>query len=543
MFPRSSREPEIGSRPRRAARAGAPIPSRRPRAGGQVVERRADERVTGVAPLGEGGEHEPVGRVGGKVLGRVHRDVGATVEDRLLHLLHEHAGAADAVDRRRRRAGRRWSARSRARPRRRGAGRSGRPASAPARSTSGDTQRSARHAVPVSPTLARGAGRRRAAWTVGVGGGAARVPTDEAARRREEGGERVGVELAPSGARRVLQAHGRLVQQLVDEPARHGVEPGALVGTEVDRHDRSPPAAAPRHARAARLTIGATSRAMLSNRNRSSSSLMMTRTLPISARRCCSDSSPTAFRSSMSRSVHAEHLPDAGVDVARHGDVDDEQRAPVAATHHLFHVGALDERARCTRGREQHVARDERVEDVVERHRTTTRRAPRAPDRGSACGWRRRSRPRPRHGARLPCPRRRRPRRARARAGRRASRAARPRARPPPTRPTPRDGRCRSRVRARLPTSIAWRNVRESSGPAVPSCSAASPRLADLPEDLVLADDHRVEPRGDAEEVRHRGVVVERVQQLGEGVGVDARGVGEEVADVSTPAWNSVVRA
>ena len=28
-------------------------------------------------------------------------------------------------------------------------------------------------------------------------------------------------------------------------------------------------------------------------------------------------------------------------------------------------------------------------------------------------------------------------------------------------------------VRARLPTSMAWRNVRESSGPTVPSASAA----------------------------------------------------------------------
>ena len=58
------------------------------------------------------------------------------------------------------------------------------------------------------------------------------------------------------------------------------------------------------------------------------------------------------------------------------------------------------------------------------------------------------------------------------------------------------------------------------------------PRLADLAEDLALADDHRVESGGHAEEVRDRSVLVVRVEQVGELVGVHARLVGEEVADV-----------
>ena len=58
------------------------------------------------------------------------------------------------------------------------------------------------------------------------------------------------------------------------------------------------------------------------------------------------------------------------------------------------------------------------------------------------------------------------------------------------------------------------------------------PRLAHLAEDLALADDHRVEAGGDAEEVRDRGVVVVRVDEVGELVGIDARHVGEEVAHV-----------
>ena len=98
MLPRSSPNPRSGRsagelRPP-AHRAGADAG-----AGRQVDERAADERVAGVAALGEGGEHEAGGRPGGQVLGRVHGDVGAPVEDVLLHLLHEHAGAAHRVDR------------------------------------------------------------------------------------------------------------------------------------------------------------------------------------------------------------------------------------------------------------------------------------------------------------------------------------------------------------------------------------------------------------------------------------------------------------
>ena len=90
----------------------------------------------------------------------------------------------------------------------------------------------------------------------------------------------------------------------------------------------------------------------------------------------------------------------------------------------------------------------------------------------AACGWRRRSRRRPRPRARSPSSRRRRPRRARGPAGPRASRAVR---RPPRPRPTGPDTAWRPMpvsVRARLPTSTAWRNVRDRNWPTEPSRSA-----------------------------------------------------------------------
>ena len=92
-----ARELEVGPE-RSELRAATDRSRRHERARGEPVERAADQRVARVGALGDRGEHEP--RVGGRreILGRVHRDVGATVEDGLLDLFHEHAGAAEPVD-------------------------------------------------------------------------------------------------------------------------------------------------------------------------------------------------------------------------------------------------------------------------------------------------------------------------------------------------------------------------------------------------------------------------------------------------------------
>ena len=91
------REAEIGPRVRElrapAHRAGADHA-----AVGHVRESGADQRVTRVGPFGDRREDQPVGGGRGQVLGRVHGDVGATVEHGLLHFLHEHTLSADAVD-------------------------------------------------------------------------------------------------------------------------------------------------------------------------------------------------------------------------------------------------------------------------------------------------------------------------------------------------------------------------------------------------------------------------------------------------------------
>ena len=66
---------------------------------GERGEVGSDEGVARIPALAERGEHESVSGRGRQILGRVHGQVGSSVEHGALHLLDEHALAADLVER------------------------------------------------------------------------------------------------------------------------------------------------------------------------------------------------------------------------------------------------------------------------------------------------------------------------------------------------------------------------------------------------------------------------------------------------------------
>ena len=93
-------EREVGTERRRAGPAGGPSrwPRSRPapaRRGDGRRGRRGDRRARARPPAPDRRRWSD-----GQVLGRVHREVGPAVEHGLLHLLHEHALAAEGADRR-----------------------------------------------------------------------------------------------------------------------------------------------------------------------------------------------------------------------------------------------------------------------------------------------------------------------------------------------------------------------------------------------------------------------------------------------------------
>ena len=177
MLPRSSANVRSGRRSASWARRRTE-PVRPARPSGSAASERPDERVARVGPLGDGAEHEPVGRSAtGRSFAECTARSASPRSTASCTSFDEHAGAADARGSGRRLDGRRWSWTTTTS--------TGTPSSA--------TTRSACSRASALP--ARRDAQRRPA-------GISRRSAARRAGRDEELGERVGVELAAAPCRR-----------------------------------------------------------------------------------------------------------------------------------------------------------------------------------------------------------------------------------------------------------------------------------------------------------------------------------------------------
>ena len=222
---------------------------------------------------------------------------------------------------------------------------------------------------------------------------------------------------------------------------------------------------------------------------------------------------------------------DARVDVARQRHVDDQQRPARAARHHHLDGRPFDQHLRrCGRG-QQHVGVDQCVGDLVERDHLGTQPRGRVLGMGArAIGDpdvldTARTQRRRESGTHLPGADHEHLRTVEHAEvlSRDGDRGRRDRHRVSGdaglgSDPLPRLNRVPEQTRELWRRALAHRGL---------------PRLAHLAEDLALAHDHRVEAGGDREEVRDRGFVVIRVEQVGEVLGRGARVARQERAHVA----------
>ena len=87
-------------------------------------------------------------------------------------------------------------------------------------------------------------------------------------------------------------------------------------------------------------------------------------------------------------------------------------------------------------------------------------------------------------------------------------------------------------VRARLPTSTAWRNSKLSPARGRALALGPLPRHSHLPENLAFAEHGRVDTRGHREQMTGGDVVVEGIEVVGERLGRRMGQVAQEVAYV-----------
>ena len=157
----------------------------------------AAERVAGILARQVRADGETVGVRRGHVLRRVHGGVDPAVEQRLLELLDEDAALTDLAER-----------------------------AAPV-AVAGGRDRDERDLAPRAAELVGRERRLRQREPA-----AARADADEHQRRRvveaEQVPQRLGVAAAVRAGRGLLQAHGRQVQQLVDDPSGDRLDLGLL---------------------------------------------------------------------------------------------------------------------------------------------------------------------------------------------------------------------------------------------------------------------------------------------------------------------------
>ena len=308
------------------------------RADRQVVERRADEHVTRIAALGNGREHEPLGRDRRKVFRGVLRQVGLSVEHRELHLLDEHAGAAELVDRD---VGPLISAGLHDHELDVAAEQLGHALGLPARQRA--PSRREAHQVSWS---ARGSGRSNSSASS------------------------VGVELSASGAGGVLDPNRGFVQQLVDDTLGDRLDQLACC-----RVEGTEPRPVPVELAGTQL-FGARAKR---NDQRRDLPRRPVQAVAVELRgdevAHLADLLPALREGVLAHraqvvdveQVDTEHFPCTGIDVAGNADVDDEQRSTAPAFHHLLDLAALHEQVGRAGGHEQHVAIDQRAGNFVER--------------------------------------------------------------------------------------------------------------------------------------------------------------------------------
>ena len=344
----------------------------------------------------------------------------------------------------------------------------------------------------------------------------------------EQLGQEPGVRAVGAGLRALLQLHDRIVQELGGHAARERLDRLVLVRREVGEPARPPGRAPPGRSSSPRCAERADQGTELiaAATDDPATDLLASRARgPARCRRRSARRGPRSAPriDTMSITRTPVDVGDLGVDVARDGEVEQDERATRRAAHRAGDGGVVDHVAGSPGRRHHQVGVGQGGREQIEIARGRSRCARRGPGRART----ERFTTRDRADAGAPQVLR---RRARPSGRRRSRRRSGPPARPAPRRPgsapsaTNASGAAPSAVswRTRRPARIAAWNRPVSAEPAMTRGPRGPHGLADLRRDLRLAEDHRVQPGRHREQVLGGVLLPVRVQRLGELVQVDA---------------------